>query len=78
MGRTAAAWAGFWTLFGLIDYAADRRSSSLCHATRWLFRTDTAAGRLAFTAAYGTGAMVLHRHVLKVIAEQDQDLTTAS
>lgn len=68
----AIAWAGFWTTFGIVDWAADKRGLSLCDATRWAFKTTTPVGRLAFTAAYGTGAMVLHRHVLKVIADKDE------
>ncbi len=73
MGRETAAWVGFWATFGIIDYAADRRGKSLCHSTRWLFRTHTPTGRVAFTALYGTGAMLLHRHVLKAIAAANED-----
>lgn len=65
MFRAALAWAAFWVGFGLLDYATDRHGKSLCHATRWLFRTHTPAGKVAFTAAFGAGALALHRHVLK-------------
>lgn len=68
----AIAWAGFWVTFGVVDWAADKRGLSLCDATRFAFRTSTPLGRLGFTAAYGTGAMVLHRHVLKQIAKNDE------
>lgn len=69
----AIAWAGFWVTFGIVDWAADKRGLSLCSATRWAFRTNTAAGRLAFTAAYGTGAMVLYAHVAKSVIEDLAD-----
>ena len=65
MPRLAAAWLTFWAAFGVVAFLADRRGWALCRATRWLFRTHTRSGRVAFTAAYGTGALVLHRHVLK-------------
>ncbi len=68
----AIAWAGFWTTFGIVDWAADKRGLSLCAATRHVFRTNTPTGRLAFTAAYGTGAMVLYAHVVKKVLD---DLT---
>lgn len=65
MSRVDAAWLGFWAGFGILDYAADRRGRSLCTSTRHLFRTDTKAGKLAFTAAYGAGALILFAHVVK-------------
>jgi hypothetical protein len=65
MRRAVVAWLLFWVGFGLLDYAADRRGKSLCHAVRHLFRTNTCAGSAAFTATFGTGAFVLWRHVLK-------------
>lgn len=65
MRRTAVAWLGFWVGFGLLDWWADRRGASLCHSVRWLFRTETCAGSAAFTATFGTGVVVLYRHVMK-------------
>lgn len=73
MGRTAAAWATFWVGFGLLDWAADRRGHSLCAATRHVFKTNSPTGRLAFTAAYGTGAMVLYAHVVKKVLDDLAD-----
>lgn len=63
--RDALAWSTFWVGFGLLDYTADRHGRSLCTSVRWLFRTHTPVGRLALSAVFGTGAMVLHRHLMK-------------
>lgn len=65
MARTVAAWVGFWTLFGLIDWAADKRERSLCTAVRWTFRSNTRPGRAALAATFWTGAVVLWRHLDK-------------
>lgn len=65
MRRTIVAWLGFWVGFGLLDYWADRRGKSLCHATRTLFRTQTRGGRILFTGSFAVGAVVLYRHLLK-------------
>jgi hypothetical protein len=63
--KPAVAWAGFWLGFAALDFAADRRGVSLSHTTRNLFRTDTPAGAVAFSAALGAGAAILHRHIIK-------------
>lgn len=60
-----AAWVGFWAGFAAVDYWADRNGLSLSHTTRHLFRTHTRVGAVVFTAALGTGALALHRHILK-------------
>jgi len=66
MRRDVAGWLGFWAGFAALDLIADHRGASLCTATRHLFHTESAAGRMALTIAIGTGSMVLHRHLLKV------------
>jgi hypothetical protein len=65
VNKTDAAWLTFWAGFGVLDYAADRKGKSLCTSARHLFRTDRPGGKLAFTAAFGTGALVLFAHVVK-------------
>lgn len=63
--RDMAAWVIFWAGFAALDLWADHHGRSLCATTRATIRTDTRAGRAVFTAAYGTAAMSLYRHVLK-------------
>ncbi len=52
----------------LLDYWCDRgdpdNDTLSEHMRRW-FRTDTAAGKFAFTLALATGASWLHGHILR-------------
>ena len=65
MRRDVAFWAAFWTSSGLLFWEADRSGWPLCGVVRTIFHTSHPVGRVAFTAAYGTGAVVLWKHVLK-------------
>lgn len=67
MTRKAAAWGGFWAAFGAADFALNRRhdGSTLSEVTRYVFHTDTPAGRAAFTAFLVGGGYLLHRHICK-------------
>lgn len=65
MDRADVAWLAFWTGFGLLDYAADRRGRSLCTSVRHVFRTDTTPGKLVFAGAFFGGAGILFSHVVK-------------
>ena len=38
--------------------------------TRWVFRTDTPAGRLAFSAFWGGLGVWFYRHILKPIIKE--------
>lgn len=63
--QAIAAWLGFWLAFGVGDYLVHRRRrTTLSKAGRVLFRTETKAGRAAFTAAFAAGAAILWRHVV--------------
>lgn len=63
--RWAAIWAAFWVVFGIADYMAERRGVSLSKVVRYLFRTDTPAGRVRFTGALAGGFAVLWHHIIK-------------
>lgn len=43
---------------------------TLSDMTRWVFRTDTPAGRLAFSAFWGGLGVWFYRHILKPIVKE--------
>jgi hypothetical protein len=76
--------AAFWLTaiagLGVLDYVWDGKHEgmTLSETARWLFRTHTAPGRLAFTAFLSGGSYVLHQHITKpVIAAAIEEIENA-
>lgn len=77
MTRADVGWLTFWTAAGVLFWQADRHDFALCSTVRRLFHAETLPGRIALSAALGTGALVLHQHLLNGV-EKVSDFIDAS
>lgn len=64
-------WAGLaaaGVLYELSAIREERWQQTLSDATRDVFRTDTRAGRTAFTFAWGGLALWFHHHIIRELS----------
>lgn len=63
----------FWSTaiagLSVLDFVWNRKHAglTLSECTRWVFRTDTTTGKMAFTGALAAGSYVLHQHITKPV-----------